>query len=137
LFTGNGNQVGVCKTTPHGELGDACLETCAVESDCSYEVYGATDTVLTVCFQTDGLYCDESGTSPTCKHLVALGASCVTDDDCGSGNWCDTATCRRGNTVGQACGASCSPELECNTNGLCENPSFANGVSCTGYAPAP
>jgi hypothetical protein len=135
LFVGNSSSPGVCKLTPRGKNGDPCISTCSLGQQCTYSVYGAVDTVLTLCFEADGVYCDNTATTPTCTALVPLGGSCASDDACGYANICDT-TCKTRNILGQACGNGCVPELVCSNN-ICSDPPLGNSGVCLGYAPAP
>jgi len=135
LFTNGDASPGVCKRTTHGKAGDACVSTCRTTGDCSYETYGPADTLLTWCFEADGLSCDLQ--TATCQPLVALGQSCSSSDACGTGNICDSV-CKKGATIGQSCATTqCIPELECSLDGVCVDPPFGSEIVCAGYSLGP
>jgi len=135
LFVDNTAGPGVCKRTVHGKAGDACVSSCATTGGCSYETYGAADSLLTWCFEADGLYCDSS---LKCAPLVSIGQSCGSDDACGSGNTC-YLVCKKGAALGQACETTaCVHGLECSPDsGTCVDPPFASESVCSGYGLGP
>jgi hypothetical protein len=68
----------------------------------------------------EGLYCDLTGTSGTCKTSTALGATCnPLSNECGAGNFCQASsqTCVDALPEGEACGV---------------NPFQCKSLSCTG-----
>jgi hypothetical protein len=127
--------VGSCKPVPHGKADEACLDTCPSGTDCSSVTAGAADTNITLCFESDHLYCDILSSNPVCKALLATGDACTSDAACGSTGTCNTK-CQASATLNEPCGAGCRPDLVCSTDGKCEDPSLANGAVCTGYPPA-
>lgn len=135
VFVGSGSEPGLCKLNPHGANGDPCISTCPVGQNCKLEVYGDVNTPLALCFESDGVYCDGTATTPICAPLVPLNGDCTNDDACGNANMCDT-TCKPRSTLDQPCGVGCSHELICSNN-VCSDPPLGNTGVCLGYAPAP
>jgi len=134
LITDQGGHTGVCKSTSHGHAGDACLFSCTDGDSCGGVTSGSADTVLPLCFESDGLFCDYGNNGSTCKSIKKTGDPCASSDECGSNGYCDT-TCKRANTEGDSCG-SCRHDLTC-TNGTCQGPTFEQANACDGYSLGP
>ena len=135
LFVDNA-PVGVCKKVPHGKASEACLSTCRLGDNCSSSTYGPADSNLTLCFESDGLYCDTFADSgAVCKPIVATGQACGSSDACGTLGVCYT-TCQTAGVLHGPCGMGCRHDLTC-VSGTCEDPSLAVGGTCLGYPPAP
>lgn len=135
LITAQGGHTGVCKSIPRGHAGDACAYSCRVDERCGGSTYGPADAVLTVCFESDGLYCDygDDGNS-SCKPIKKIGDPCGLTDECGTNGYCDT-TCKRAGMEGESCG-SCRHDLTC-TNGKCQSPTIEQANACDGYSLGP
>jgi hypothetical protein len=135
LFVDN-QTTGTCKKVPHGKSGDSCVYSCRTGDDCSSQTYGLADSNLTLCFESDGLYCDTfADAGAVCKPIVSTGGACDSSDACGTLGVCYT-TCQPSGVLHGACGMGCRHDLTC-TGGTCEDPSFDVGSICDGYAPAP
>ena len=134
LITEQNGTVGVCKKIPHYEAGDACSSTCRKGEDCTSTTYGAADSMLGMCFEDDGVYCDYLADVATCKAVLALGAPCTADAECGSTGYCQT-TCQKRGTVGDSC-TRCLDSLMC-VNNQCQSPPFASSYTCAGGSLGP
>ena len=134
LITVQGGHTGVCKSNAHGKAGDACLYSCRDGDSCGGTTYGAADTVLTLCFESDGLFCDNGDDGGKCKLIKKTGDPCTSTDECGTKGYCDT-TCKRVSMEGESCG-SCRHDLTC-TNGTCQSPTFEQANACDGYSLGP
>ncbi len=134
LVTAQAGHTGVCKMNSRGHAGDACLYSCRDGDSCAGTTYGAADTVLTLCFESDGLFCDYGDSGATCKPIKKTGDQCITTDECGTKGYCDT-TCKRISMEGESCG-SCRHDLTC-TNGTCQSPTFEQANACDGYSLGP
>jgi hypothetical protein len=145
LWTGDSSDpgvTGICHKVPHGERGDPCAFTCETGADCSFEQLGGpSDTLITLCFESDGLFCSSETGSLSCQPLVALGNSCDSNPDaCGSTNYCDsvTNTCKAASTAGQSClYSSCLRQLSCGADKKCVEPFWELATdydSCAGIA---
>jgi hypothetical protein len=126
---------GVCKYPAHGKAGDPCMTTCHEGQRCLVTREGPPNTVLTMCFESDGLFCDFSKDAALCAPMVDEGAACPFDDACGSASHCG-GTCGPATDLGEACEADCRRDLTC-VNGKCEGLPFANGSICIGYTFGP
>jgi len=135
LITTSKGHEGVCKSNARGHSGDACLYTCRDGDTCGGVTYGAGDTELTICFESDGLYCDydDNGNS-SCKPIKKVGDACTVTDQCGSKAYCET-TCKRIGMEGETCGM-CRHDLTCN-NGTCQSPTIKQANACDGYSLGP
>ena len=136
LFVDNA-AIGVCRKVPHGKSGDACLYSCRTGDNCSTQTNGPADAIITPCYESDGLYCDifaDPGPA-ICKPILSTGATCTSSDACGTLGVCG-ATCQPSGVLHGPCGMGCRHDLTC-VNDQCEDPSFAVGSICDGYAPAP
>lgn len=135
LITAQGGTVGVCKTIPHAKSGDPCNFSCGAGEDCTSTTYGSADSNLALCFAQDGLHCDYlSDGAETCKPLLALGAPCANDEQCGVANYCDT-TCKKRGVLGDPC-TRCLDSLTC-VNNQCVSPPFASDSTCGGWSLGP
>lgn len=134
LVTTQGGHTGICKSNAHGHTGDACLYSCRDGDSCGGSTYGAADTVLTLCFESDGLFCDYGDNGGLCKPIKKVGDACSLTDECGTKAYCD-ATCKRNGMEGEPCG-SCRHDLTC-TNATCKSPTFEQANACDGYSLGP
>jgi len=145
LWTGDSSDpgvTGICHKVPHGEKGDPCAFTCETGTDCSFEQLGGpSDTLITLCFESDGLFCSSETGSLSCQPLVAPGGSCGANPDvCGSTSYCDsvTNTCKAASTAGQSClYSSCLRQLSCGADKKCVEPFWELATdydSCAGIA---
>ncbi|HYP88218.1 MAG TPA: hypothetical protein VEQ59_08690, partial [Polyangiaceae bacterium] len=132
LITTNGSEVGVCKTVPHATAGQTCLFTCRAGEDCRSTTYGSATDTIALCFEDEGLYCDVE--SQRCKALLALGAACTGNDQCGIAAFCST-TCQKRGTVGEPC-RPCLDSLMC-VDDKCVSPPFASFSTCEGRSLGP
>jgi hypothetical protein len=128
-------EVGACKYPPRGKAGDPCQYTCPKGQSCAVTRSGPDNAVLTMCFESDGLYCDFSGEAALCAPLVGANMPCPHDSACGSDARC-RGTCQHAGTEGEDCAADCRLDLSC-VNGKCVTPPFANGSVCIGYSYGP
>jgi hypothetical protein len=138
LVTGGQDSLGVCKATPGGKAGDACSLTCRPNESCIFTVSGVSDSPLTPCLESDGVFCDTNAQPSKCQTIYALGAHCDRDDQCGSAAYCDysgTSTCKKRSVLNEACG-TCLSSLMC-TNGKCQSPPLTVGGTCNGYSLGP
>lgn len=133
ITTLNGH-TGVCKPTPHGKTGEACLYSCRDGDSCGGVTSGPGDSVLTACFESEGLYCAYADNGGTCQPIKKLGDPCTSFDECGTKGYCDT-TCKRAGMEGESCG-SCRHDLTC-TSGTCQGPTFEQANACDGYSLGP
>ena len=136
--TSGDNLMGVCKKVPHAKLGEPCLDTCRDGADCSTTSLGSvTADEVARCFESEGLYCDQDGDTPVCKGIIALGEPCGdTHAGCGPNATCD-GTCQPLSKRGEPCGLGCLRWYQCGDDGTCQDPSWANSLTCDGVAPAP
>jgi len=137
LITETNGTTGVCKKVPRGKAGDACSVTCRPNDSCVFTVYGAADSPLTPCFESDGLYCAQSATAQ-CQAILATNANCESDEQCGSQGYCDSGgshTCQKRSQLNESCGM-CIPSLSC-IDGKCKSPPFSVGSTCQGYSLGP
>jgi hypothetical protein len=102
---------------------------------------GPSDTLITLCFESDGLFCSSETGSLSCQPLVAPGGSCDSNPDvCGSTSYCDsvTNTCKAASTAGQSClYSSCLRQLSCGADKKCVEPFWELATdydSCAGIA---
>jgi hypothetical protein len=121
--------VGVCKNFRRAKAGEECHFSCQAGEHCPSFGSGFPETDLDVCLGQDGLYCGAGG---RCEVLLALGAPCRTDEQCGSANFCQ-GTCMKRGELGDVC-AACLPSLTC-TNNHCATSPFASDSTCTGHSP--
>jgi hypothetical protein len=125
----SGPTPGVCRLIPIGKGGDACAASCPQGKDCSATITGpaGTASVLTICREDDGLYCDSSR---HCAPLLADGAPCTTG--CASTSFC-SAVCTPRKSEGSACAsfAECRAGLAC-ASAKCVPPVFATAKLCRG-----
>ncbi|HEV8548531.1 MAG TPA: hypothetical protein VGQ57_05870, partial [Polyangiaceae bacterium] len=129
------NAEGVCKTVPHGKLDDACVFSCETGDDCSTTTISGGDYPITLCFESDGLYCDSNDS--TCHALVPMGMPCSGSfGECGSQAGCQT-TCVPLSGRGEDCGNGCLRKFQCGDDGKCADPPWATENACSGYPPAP
>jgi hypothetical protein len=135
LLPSSDEQEGVCKYPAHGKAGDPCMTTCHEGQRCLVTREGPSNTVLTMCFESDGVFCDFSKDVALCAPMVDEGATCPFDDACGSTSHC-AGTCRPAAELGEDCEADCRRDLTC-VNGKCEGLPFANGSICIGYTFGP
>jgi hypothetical protein len=129
---------GVCKATPGGKVGDACSLTCRPNEICSFTVYGISDSPLTPCLESDGVFCNNQLVPAVCEALRAVGAPCDRDDQCGFSAYCDgsgSKTCKKRGQLNEACG-TCIASLMCK-DGKCQSPPLTVGGTCDGYSLGP
>jgi hypothetical protein len=126
-------QEGVCEPAAHGKAREACSFTCRKGEDCTTTTYGTPTSPTAICFEDEGYFCDRSE-SAQCEPLVALGAPCTQDDECGSLAFCST-TCKQRGTEGEAC-APCVSSLTCVAD-KCVSPPFASLNTCEGRSLGP
>lgn len=134
----NPGTMGVCRKIPHGKVGDACQITCRPDDNCTWTSYGAAgDQPPTICFESEGVYCDTLSDTPKCQAIRAAGTACTDFDQCGSAGSCDTVarTCKRLAQLNEPCGM-CIPQLTC-IDGKCQSPSFTVGPTCEGVSFGP
>jgi hypothetical protein len=138
LVTGGQDSLGVCKATPGGKAGDACSLTCRPNELCTFTVYGASDSPLTPCLESDGLFCNYDMVPAKCQPLHAVGAQCQQDDECGFLAYCDSSgssTCKKRSQLNETCG-TCISSLTCK-DGKCQSPPLSVGSTCDGYSLGP
>ena len=137
---------GTCHKPPHGKIGDPCIGSCQSGDEWLSDTVSLTS-VLTVCFEDDGLYC-RWGSNFVCAPIVANGGDCTDDSACASTSFCDskTKTCMTAGTLGQSCAANalqCSHDLACGANNQCTEPIFGvfgsegDPHDCSGLPPVP
>lgn len=137
LVPGGQDDVGVCKPVPGGKVGDECSITCVTNEGCAGNVLGVA-TSLTACLESDGLFCSYDTSPSECKALLALGANCENDDQCGHTAYCDIAgssTCKKRGQLNDACG-NCLSGLTCR-DGTCQGRPFTADATCNGYSLGP
>jgi hypothetical protein len=138
LVTGGQDSLGVCKAAPGGKAGDECALTCRPNEICTFTVYGVSDSPLTPCLESDGVFCDYDSLPAKCQAIYGLGAQCERDDQCGSAAYCDSAgssTCKKRSQLNEACG-TCLSRLTCE-GGKCQSPPLTVGGTCDGYSLGP
>jgi hypothetical protein len=138
LVTGGQDAPGVCKATPGGQVGDLCNLTCRPNEVCSFTVYGMSDSPLTPCLDTDGVFCNTDLQPARCETVRAVGAACERDDQCGYASYCDVGgskTCKKRGQLNDACG-TCISSLMCK-DGKCQSPPITVGGTCDGYSLGP
>ncbi|MES1182164.1 MAG: hypothetical protein ABUL60_00040 [Myxococcales bacterium] len=138
LVTGGQNSPGVCKAVPHGKAGDLCSVTCRPQDVCTFTVYGMSDSPLTPCLESDGVFCDYYSEPAKCQSIYAVGTKCDRDDQCGSAGYCDytgSGTCKKRSVLNEACG-NCLSSLTCK-DGKCQSPPVSVGSTCQGYGLGP
>jgi hypothetical protein len=129
--------VGICKKTPHGKQNDPCIFTCRMGDDCSSTTYaGPGATVTPICFEAEGLYCDNSIADAVCKAILAPNSDCSSDAQCGSESYCIDGTCQALSALGAPCGIGCRHELDCVAD-TCQDPLWANEYTCSAAPPGP
>lgn len=113
---------GKCATVKKGSAGDACNADCtSVSGTTTCAVYldlqgaGAAE-----CHAEDALFCKLEGAA--CAPRAAVGAPCLSSNDCVLGAFCDGTSCKANVAVGGSCatGASCE-------GGYCD---VAGGAVC-------
>jgi hypothetical protein len=137
LVSDSGSEVGICAPVSRGAVGDPCTFTCRLGEGCDVTVLGADSTAPSVCFESDGVYCDYESPA-TCLALRATGFACDDDDQCGSQGYCDlsgSSTCKPRGKLNEPCGL-CIPSLSC-VDGSCRSPTLSAVNSCDGYALGP
>jgi hypothetical protein len=123
--TTNTSGPGVCKqrqeiALKHGKQGDACEQTCGLNSSCNTTIYpdDVSDAAPTPfpgdgvgCLQADNLYC---GPLRTCQALKTLGQPCDGYDSCASGSFCDmdSELCVAPRANGEKCNGSSECQSE-------------------------
>ena len=138
VVTGGQDTPGVCKATPGGKVGDLCSLTCRPHEICSFTVYGVSDSSLTPCLESDGVFCSRDAVPAKCEAIHAIGASCENDDQCGFLGYCDSQashTCKKRGQLNDACG-TCIASLMCK-DGKCQSPPLTVGGTCDGYSLGP
>ena len=138
LVTGGSDMPGVCKATPGGKVGDACSLTCRPNEICSFTVYGISDSPLTPCLESDGVFCNTDMVPAKCEAIHATGAQCAQDSHCGFAGYCDSggsSTCKKRGQLNEACG-TCIASLMCK-DGKCQSPPLTVGGTCDGYSLGP
>ena len=138
LVTGGQDAAGVCHAVPGGKVGDACSLTCRPNDSCVFTVYGISDSPLTPCLDSDGVFCDSTLEPAKCQAVHALGAQCDGDEQCGYAAYCDTggsSTCKKRGQLNDACG-TCISSLMCK-DGKCQSPPLTVGGTCQGYSLGP
>ncbi len=138
LITEPNGKEGICKPVPHAKAGDACFFTARKGESYDSTTWGKADSLLDLCFEDEGLFCDQDSEPPKCQPLRAAGADCDDDDQCGSDGYCDyggDGKCKKRGKLDEACGI-CIPQLSC-ISGKCKSPSFAVGNTCLGYSLGP
>jgi hypothetical protein len=138
LVTGGQDTPGVCKATPGGKVGDLCSLTCRPHEICSFTVYGISDSSLTPCLESDGVFCSRDVVPAKCQAIHAIGAQCENDDQCGFLGYCDSQTshtCKKRGQLNEACG-TCIASLMCK-DGKCQSPPLTVGGTCDGYSLGP
>ncbi|HEY5375235.1 MAG TPA: hypothetical protein VIK01_16260, partial [Polyangiaceae bacterium] len=138
LVTGGQDSLGVCKAVPGGKVGDQCSLTCGPNELCTFTVYGASDSPLTPCLESDGVFCATDVMPAKCQAIFALGANCERDEQCGSAAYCDSggsSTCKKRGQLNDACG-TCLSALSC-VDGKCQSPPLTVGGTCDGYSLGP
>jgi len=120
--------VGVCRLEPAGKLGDACMASCPLGSDCSTAfVTDTPDQSITLCHEKDGLYCNPDH---LCAALSTMGGACSPSsfgDDCPAATYCDEI-----NPPTPACVARNAPGAACDFNSTC-----TTGYTCVDHRCAP
>jgi hypothetical protein len=135
--TSGDSPVGTCEKVPRAKVNEPCFSTCRAGEDCSSSTQGiASPEDLALCFEDDGLYCDNNETTPVCKTILALGTECDGGswDACGSHAQCNT-TCEKVSDLGESCG-SCFHSYTC-VEGKCVDPDWATESTCMGFPPGP
>jgi hypothetical protein len=138
LVTGGQDSLGVCKAVPGGKAGDECALTCRPNESCTFTVYGVPDSSLTPCLESEGVFCNYDSQPSKCQTILALGAPCERDDQCGWTAYCDYAgssTCKKRGQLNEACG-TCLSSLTCR-DGKCQSPPLTVGSTCDGYSLGP
>ncbi|MES1173457.1 MAG: hypothetical protein ABUL62_03935 [Myxococcales bacterium] len=121
---------------PHGKQGEACVGSCTSDS-CDNFPSGSGSTTTTLCFASEGLYCDLQS---TCQPTLADGQPC-SYDGCSQASYCDA---NRICAAKKADGASCTGSSECvarncvfpddsaSNSGTCGSDSLATAKTCAG-----
>lgn len=138
LVEGGQDATGICKSTPGGKVGDACSLTCRPNEICSFTVYGVSDSPLTPCLESDGVFCNNDVVPAVCAAIHALDAPCERDEQCGFSAYCDgggSNTCKKRGQLNEACGI-CIASLMCK-DGKCQSPPLTVGGTCDGYSLGP
>jgi hypothetical protein len=133
----------VCKVVKRGELGDSCNASCEELADLGgygcgiYENAALSPNEKVQCYRNDGLSC---GAELTCQALVPSGESCVSDQDCVDGDYCDRSgtdpVCAPLLPVGDPCsafGGQCVSTAYCDATGMCAA-SKPDGEACSGIS---
>ncbi len=72
---------GVCSAITRGKSGDVCLSTCVGDGPCAPITRVGSTAV--VCYLPEGLYCDTTEETPTCKPILQEGELCGDVYSCG------------------------------------------------------
>jgi hypothetical protein len=113
---------GTCQPVPHGKRGDPRVGGCPkTATDCAFDTHG---TPLTLCFESEGLYCSTRTSPASCAPVVGRGESCAADPmGCDSSSYCDSAsaTCKPLIASGQAGTATdaCASGYQCSSAAKC------------------
>jgi hypothetical protein len=138
LVMGGQDSPGVCKAVPGGKVGDECSLTCRPNDVCTFTVYGVSDSPLTPCMDSEGVFCNNDMVPAKCETIHALNSQCDGDDQCGYNAYCDTQgsnTCKKRGQLNDACG-NCISSLMCK-EGKCVSPPITVGGTCDGYSLGP
>lgn len=121
---------GTCQPAMRGTLGTPCVASCGPGITCSQALYSTADSPMAICYTQDGLYCE----SAACAPILATGAPCSANPQCGTESYCAT-TCVPRKTAGQPClqDNECSQlnHLYC-VNDVCSAASLASDAVCGG-----
>lgn len=121
---------GVCELAMRGTVGTPCVASCGPGIVCSQALYTTPSSPMAICYTQDGLYCQ----SAACAPILATGAPCTANPQCGTESYCAT-TCTPRKTAGQPClqDSECSQvnHLYC-VNDVCSAASLASDAVCGG-----
>jgi hypothetical protein len=125
--------LGTCVTPERATEGEACLGTCALDTNCSASVSNPDESVPTaLCHEADELFC-RFGYG--CAPLVDDGETCEAAESCGSDGVC-LSTCEPRAESGESCVAifDCAKTLTCES-GYCAPQPVADSYTCSGHPP--
>jgi Dickkopf N-terminal cysteine-rich region len=98
-----------------------CGATCTTNVDCSFAQYCDTANSICAAKKDSGATCDSSS---ECVSLSCSGSKCdklcLTQAECGKGNYCDVNASKKTCKVQKPAGGDCAVGFEC-TSGACSN----------------
>ncbi|HET7542222.1 MAG TPA: hypothetical protein VFK05_20280, partial [Polyangiaceae bacterium] len=118
-----------CAAITRRKLGEECNWSCT-DRYCPNETQAPAPAIV-ACYESDGLYCDQTMVPNVCRRILSVGSPCKTGTDCGTYAVCDK-TCKAKGSLGKDCAAGCPDYQTCDPDTYkCKYSPFDSPTMCT------